>query len=136
MEQPGKSEAEIHRDDRIANMVAAGSSDSEIARTVKVSRGLVGRRRKDPAFMARVTRIRRATLDRCTGRMVWAVDEAVSTLVRLLKCGEPSVEGRAARVLLDATLRYQETVELAERVEELERRLDDQSRPGPRTWAG
>lgn len=56
-------------------------------------------------------------------RLGAASGEAVDALCRNLRCGTPAVEVQAARALLEAVLRLGEHLDLASRVEELERRL-------------
>lgn len=56
-------------------------------------------------------------------RLGAASGEAVEALRRNLRCGSPGAEVQAARALLEAVLRLGEHLDLARRVEDLERRL-------------
>lgn len=107
-------------DEILAAALAAGATTRQAARTANVSVRTVARRQADAAFRKDVARLRAAMVDRTVGRTAAAGSAAVGTLVRMLSASAEPVRVTAARVLLDAGLRYREHVELAERVAALE----------------
>ena len=78
----------------------------------------------DRAFLAAYRAARRAVMDGVVGRLQQAGAAAVDALERNLTCGKPADEVRAAVAVLAHAARGLEVADLLERVEELERLLD------------
>jgi len=111
-------------DEILAAALAAGATTRQAARTANVSPRTVARRMADAEFRREVARLRAEMVDRTVGRTAAAGSAAVGTLVRLLGAEADSVRVAAARVLLDAGLKYREHVELADRLAELEAKTE------------
>jgi len=75
-------------------------------------------------FKARYRAARRQVVEGAIGRLQQAATLAVDALTRNLTCGTPAVEVGAARTILDQATKAVELVDLAERVEALERASD------------
>jgi hypothetical protein len=73
-----------------------------------------------PGFADAYRAARRQLVQHAVCQVQRATGRAVRTLVRLLSCGHPSVEARAAATLLDTALRGIEQEELVGRLEALE----------------
>jgi len=97
----------------------------EAARAVGLSRRTLYRYLEDPLFLAEYRRLRRAVWERAVGELQTACSEAVSTLRANLGAESEAVQVRAARSILDHARSGLETTDLLERLEALERRLDD-----------
>ena len=91
------------------------------ATKVGVSESTLLRWMAESVFRGRLRAARRAVVEGAIGRLQQAATEAVDTLRRNLRCGIPAVEVGAARSILDQALRATELLDLAERVEQLER---------------
>lgn len=110
-------------DGALAVVLAQGATWADAAGQVGVSERTVGRRLSDPLFRARVSRFRTALLDRAVGQAAEAATEAVETLRRLLRSDHEMVQLGAARSLLSHVTRLRESVELEERLSEIERSI-------------
>lgn len=75
---------------------------------------------EDPAFQAKYKAARRRVVDGAIGNLQRATGRAVATLVRLLRCGNPAVEAKAAIAILDQAVKGIELADLQEQVEALE----------------
>jgi hypothetical protein len=78
-----------------------------------------------PAFRAAYRAARRAVVEAAVGQLQRAAGEAVAALRRNLACGTPAAENGAAKAILEHSLKAVELLDLAERVEELERLLNE-----------
>jgi hypothetical protein len=72
-------------------------------------------------FKARYRAARREVVEAAVGRLQQAATDAVDALARNLTCGTPAVEVGAAKAVLDQAIKAVELVDLAERIEALER---------------
>jgi hypothetical protein len=79
---------------------------------------------REPGFRALYQAARAGVLERVVGTLLAACTEAVETLRRNLSCGKPSVETRAAEVILVQATKGIETLDLAQRIAELELRAE------------
>lgn len=107
----------------LAAALAQGSTWVEAAKQAGVSQRTVGRRLADPGFKAQVARFRAELLDRALGRAADAATEAVETLRKLLGSKNEMVQLGAARGLLANVTRLRDSVELDERLSEIEQTL-------------
>ena len=115
-------------DEILAAALAAGATTRQAARTANVSVRTVARRMAEAAFRKDVARLRAEMVDRAVGQLAASSTAAVGALTKLLAAENGHVRVAAARVLLDAGLKYREHVELAERVADLEARADSYGR--------
>jgi len=97
----------------------------EAATAVGLTSRTLRRYLEDPAFLAEYRALRRAVWERAVGELQTACSEAVSTLRANLGAESEAVQVRAARSILDHARSGLETTDLLERLEALERRLDD-----------
>jgi len=109
-----------NKDVLLAAAIASGLSASAAARQMDLSLSTVNRRTADPEFRQLVTELRREMLNTALGRMSDSMTRAADTLVALLDAEEPHIRLRAARALVILGLRLHESVDLADRVQELE----------------
>ncbi len=119
---PHKGKAAI--DELLAHLLASGATITAAAKKADVARKTVHRRLEDPAFRAKVSEARRGMLSRAAGRLARRMGDAADELARLLRDDDATVRLRAAGKLLELGIRVTETLDLAERVEELEKAAD------------
>lgn len=101
--------------------LASGCSHVEAAAALGVSARTVGRRLADPAFVAQLAEHRGTIMARAADRLAAATATATDALVSLLDATTPpAVRVSAARVVLDAARRYQESADLEFRLAHLE----------------
>lgn len=95
----------------------------EAAQSVNISEATLWRWLQERKFQRAYRMARRRVVEHSISELQAATSEAVATLKRNLKCGNQSVEVRAAQIILDQSVKAVELVDLAERVEELEQLL-------------
>jgi len=113
------------RQERAILALLSERSIEAAAKTADVSDVTIWRWMKTPEFCSKLRDARRTVVEGAIGHLQQAAVEAVETLRRSLTCGTPSVEVRAATVILDQAIRAVELFDLAERVEHLEARLGE-----------
>jgi hypothetical protein len=131
-------------DDTLALALATGQTLRDAAAAAGVGERTATRRWADPAFRRRVADLRGDMVQRSLGRLSDGMAEAADVLRQLLKAEADTVKLGAARSLMELGAKLREVVELASKVDELERLLkgdtDDvpgQARkPAARTGAG
>jgi hypothetical protein len=101
--------------------LAAGLTVQDVATQAHVSERTARRRLDDPSFRRHVAGARAAVLELAVGRLVAATTEAADALRFLLTAESESVRLAAARTLLDQAAKGIETLDLAARIEQLER---------------
>jgi hypothetical protein len=107
----------------LAMALASGASAIEAAEQFGVSRKTVQRCLANAAFRQRVARLRGELVAAALGRMADNMTRAADTVARLLDAEDPAIALRAARALLSLGLRLRDSVEIADRVDELEDQL-------------
>jgi methyl coenzyme M reductase gamma subunit len=75
---------------------------------------------EDAEFKREYRTARREVYENTIGQIQHATKQAVETLNKNLSCGNPSVEVRAAQIILDASTKGIETLDILERLEILE----------------
>ena len=88
-----------------------------------VSEATLQRWLRHPEFQSAYRLVRRGIVEAAIGRLQQATSKAVEALERNLTCGQAGCEVRAALGILDQSLKAVELIELAGRIEELERRI-------------
>ena len=114
----------------IVALLTAGTV-AEAAEACGVSETTLGRWLQDPAFSARYADARRAVLQSAVSDLQVAAREAVGTLRRLMGCGTPAVECRAAVAVLETALRVGELYDIDRRLDALEAALARTLPPAP-----
>jgi hypothetical protein len=118
-------------DEALALAVASGQTLRAAAEVADVSERTAARRWSDLGFRRRVDALRSEMAGRALGRLADGLTEAADTLRGLLKADADTVKLGAARALLELGTKLRESVELAGRVEEIERLLsEDGDEPG------
>lgn len=109
--------------------ILSGFSHEEAARVCKISLSTVRRRVDDPAFRERLKNYGAELIKNTTGHLATITSESVDTLHKLLGGRMPaSVRLGAARTIIELSLRLRETVELGEKLEEIQKRLKAQEK--------
>ena len=120
-----------HRaDDRLITTVAGGSTVQAAAQLCEVSERTVYRRIADPAFRQQLTRARAEMVERALGHLAAGSTEAGIVLRNLLGGEDDRVKLGAARTILEVGNKLRESVELEQRLADLERRLASEEK-GP-----
>ncbi len=81
--------------------------------------------RENEGFIAAYRQARRRASEVAVAHLQRVAEKAAATLERNLECGDPNPEIRAANVVLTHILRGLEFYEINERLEALERRVED-----------
>jgi hypothetical protein len=107
-------------DEALALAVATGQTLRDAADAVGIGERTASRRWADAGFRRRVAHLRAEMVQRAMGKMADGMAEAADTLRQLLKAEAESVRLGAARSILELGNKLRETVELADRIGELE----------------
>jgi hypothetical protein len=107
----------------LALALASGMSVPAAAEQAQVCERTVRRRLANPAFRRLVARLRNQMLEAALGRMAENMTRAADKVARLLDSADEAVALRAARTLMSLGLRLRDSVELADRIHEIEREL-------------
>jgi len=110
-------------DEALALAVASGQTLRDAAQTARVGERTATRRWADADFRRRVAHLRGDMVQRSLGRMADGMAEAADVLRKLLAAESESVRLGAARSLLELGVKLRESVELEERLADLERRI-------------
>jgi hypothetical protein len=105
--------------------LAGGQTARDSARAAGVGERTATRRLADPDFRRRVVETRAALVERATGQMADAMSAAAETLRGLLEARSEAVRLGAARAVLELGMKLRESAALEQRLNELERRLDE-----------
>lgn len=101
--------------------LAKGETVAAAADAAGVNERTVRRWLADDEFAARVGELRSTMIDNAVGQLADAAGEAVQTLREMLAAESEPVRVRAARAILAAVVVLRESVELEDRLAELER---------------
>src|SRR5262245_50392798 len=103
--------------------LAAGATVCQAAERAGLSVRTAYRRLAEASFRQRVAELRAEMVERAVGKMADGMAEAADTLRQLLRADAESVRLGAARSMLELGNKLRESVELEQRLVELERRL-------------
>jgi hypothetical protein len=106
--------------------LAVGKPVALVAKEAGVSVRTLHRWSARPEFRSRVTKVRGQLLDRALGRASAALAASFEVMARLLKAEDADLRLRAARSVVELTLKVREHAELEQRLAELEQRLAEQ----------
>lgn len=112
-------------DEALALAVATGQSLRVAAQTAGIGERTASRRWADPIFRGRVNELRGELVQRSLGRLADGMSEAADVLRGLLAAESESVRLGAARSVLELGVRLRESVELEQRLRDLEERSAD-----------
>lgn len=115
---------ELHpRQEVVAVSIATGTTMAAAARAHRVSNRQVTEWMAGcPAFVNRIREVRRELTSAAIGRGVDTLSMAFDTLRELLTARAETVRLGAARSIIELTVKVRETVELEERIAQLEQR--------------
>src|SRR5262249_48977538 len=114
--RPGKNFA-------LAQALALGASTSDAAQQVGISDRTVRRKLARPAFRKLVAELRCQLFAASLGRMAENLSRASDSLAALLDESDPAVRLRAARAILSLSMRLRDSVDVSDRLNELEAEL-------------
>jgi transposase len=107
--------------------LAAGATVREAAKRAGVGERTAYRRLADPAYRRRVTEARAEMVSRALGKLADGAAEAVETLRALLRSDSDSARLGAARCILETGNRLRESVEMEQRLTDLEKRFQERT---------
>jgi DNA-binding CsgD family transcriptional regulator len=107
----------------LALILATGASTLDAAEKLQISRRTVQRKLRKPAFRKLVADLRSQLFSSALGRMAENMTHATDALASLLDASDPAVRLRAARATLSLALRLRDSVEVSDRLSELEAEL-------------
>ena len=98
---------------------------TEAATKVGINESTLRRWLAEPAFQSRYREARRQVVEQAVSALQRAAGKSVEALQRNLTCGVPTAEIAAAKAILDQAFRGMEVLDLAARIEQLERTRDE-----------
>jgi len=113
-----------NKDVLLAMAIASGANASAAAREMELSLSTVQRRMTDPKFRQLVAELRQELLMTALGRVSHNMTRAADTVAALLDAEEPHIRLRAARALMTLGIKLRDSVELSERMKEVEDELE------------
>jgi transposase len=113
--------------DKVISALLETQSVREASIRCGVSEPTIYRYLNDPVFSKRYKSARRSIMEQTISRLQKATGEAVTTLLRNLNCENPSVEVRTAQIVLEAAQKGLDATELIERIEFLEKELNEKT---------
>jgi len=118
------NEQKDNKDVLLAMALASGATPVEAAAQLEISRWTIQRRMADPEFRKLVSNLRGEMLASAMGRISDSMAKAAQTVAGLLDAPEPYLRLRAARMLFQFGLKMRDTVDLAERIENLDAQFE------------
>jgi hypothetical protein len=119
------------KDPLLALALASGVSTAAAADQTGISQRTVERRLADPAFRRQVAEFRGQLIATALGRLADNMTRAADAVAALLDAPDPGLRLRAARALFSFGLRLRDSVDLGDRVRELEAELARQQEVVP-----
>jgi hypothetical protein len=113
------------RQERAITQILSSRSLEEARRSVKAAKGTFYGWLKDEIFQQALATQRRMLTEQAVERLRYALTEAADTLLVLLKDESPTVKLRAAHAILEHGVRAIEMQEFGQRLDELERRVQN-----------
>ena len=110
--------------DVLLAMAIASGANASAAREMELSLSTVQRRMTDPKFRQLVAELRQELLMTALGRVSHNMTRAADTVAALLDAEEPHIRLRAARALMTLGIKLRDSVELSERMKEVEDELE------------
>jgi transposase-like protein len=108
---------------RLALVLAAGTTITAAAEEFGVSRKTVQRQLAKPAFRRLVAELRCQLFAAALGRIAENMTRASDSLVSLLEVNDPALRLRAARAILSLGIRLRDSVDVSDRLNEMEAEL-------------
>ena len=105
--------------------LAAGNTVRDAAVKAGIGRRTLTRWLTTPKFVARVEAIRTEAVTTAMNKMGTAMSAAADTLTELLTDADAGTRFKAAKAVLEITMRLKEHGELTERIAELERQYNN-----------
>ena len=109
-----------HKHERAIAALLSEDTLAAVAAHVGISVPTLWRWMQQPEFQIEYRRARSRVVERAIGAIQSATDDAVLCLRRNLTCDQPSVQVRAAQIILEMAIKGVEVVDLQERIERLE----------------
>lgn len=113
------------KDQLLAMALASGTSPTDAARQLEISRSTIQRRMNDPMFRRLVSNLRGEMLASAMGRISDSMTKAAVTVAGLLDAPEPYLRLRAARMLFHFGLKMRDEIDIGDRMREVEAVLDE-----------
>jgi hypothetical protein len=117
------------RDDALLLALASGQTVRDAARAAGISERTATRRMAEHDFRARVAELRDGMVARALGRMADGMSDAADKLRQLLlSARSEAVQLGACRTLLGLGVKLRESVEIQQRVEDLEKKIQQEEK--------
>jgi DNA-binding CsgD family transcriptional regulator len=107
----------------LALILATGASTLDAAQKLQISRRTVQRKLRKPAFRKLVAELRSQLFSAALGRMAENMTRATDSLASLLDASDPAVKLRASRTMLSLAMRLRDSVDVSDRLSEMEAEL-------------
>ena len=116
-------------DESLAVALATGQTLRAAAVTAGIAERTAARRWSDPSFRRRVGDLRGQLVNAAVGKLADGMGDAADMLRKLLAADSENVRLGAARSLIELGVKLRESVELEERITEIENRLGEGEKP-------
>ena len=120
----GHGEKRSRREDSAIAALLCEPTIAQAAAAAGISEPTLKRWLCDPSFKTRFREARRQVVEQAVSALQRAAGESVEALRRNLTCGTPTAEIAAAKAILDQAFRGMEVLDLAARIEQVERTRD------------
>lgn len=120
------------KNDLLALALAQGLTQVEAGSRAGVSERTVRARMADPDFVARVHSIRDRMVSEAVGKLAATAAKAADRLGALLDDEDPNVRLRAAKAIIESTVRLATFHDLAERLSTVEAKIANRANTPPR----
>jgi hypothetical protein len=117
-------------DEALALALATGQTLRAAAGAVGIGERTATRRWADPGFRRRVAQLRGELVGLALGKLADGMADAAAKLRQLLDAQSEAVRLGACRAMLELGVKLRESVELEERLRDLEERVDEQQGGG------
>ena len=112
-----------NKNSRLALVLAAGATVTAAAAELGISRKTVQRKLAKPVFRRRVAELRAQLFGEALGRIADSLTRATDSLAALLDSNDPAVRLRAAAAILSLGMKMRDSVDVSDRLSELEAEL-------------
>lgn len=109
------------KQEKVMTDLLNGLTIADAAKANKVTESTIYNWLNDDAFKTEYRRLKREAFEVSIGKIQQKTDKAIETLEKNLTCGNPNAEIRAAQILLDHSSKAIETMDILERLENLEK---------------
>lgn len=122
-----KPQTVMRRYERVAQELVTSGRRDQAAANAGISTSTLDRWFNDEIFLEILREKQQQAMVRALAEVRSSLSDAANALLRNLTCGQPSAEIRAATALFDLTMRLHESVDLTDRLVQLEASVENRA---------